>query len=588
MATLLKLIEAEREHVQDLRTRLTIAKAFQDELDARTHGHVLTYANTTIQQMVSDHRHGVVARVAGWIHSAIRNGGFFDQLAANDLSELRARLDPEEDQPAIDCDAPDPFHVRFSHVAAGATLVPADLEPLRDQLRAAHLDVLANADAIRQHFEDAGASVPSPVSLEKVNAAVAAAEELLNDLAICAGGAKFEYSEYLANPTPRVTARDLVDLELMGTFDRLVSATGANDRLGASGMWWRQYREQFWQALEQAAEASPEEPINAPTMVRVARSRSRPLTTPQIERLVERYRLEYARYEATARSIEDKLRKMLEAVRVKALLASRAKDPKSLRKKLERKQSKYEFAALEADLGSVVTDLAGVRVIVYDDQDAEQVARLISDTWKGCSDETHDTRYRARHFTVMVTERESRSIDGARCEIQLTSLAAHAFNELEHDIGYKDQDVPAGKDVQLKLDILGQNTEALQLAIRELLAARKDELSAAKAVITTGVDLGTVLDGVCSGRATGDLDALFYLWQGKETQLTRPFVERHAPLLRKHGRVLAGPNVDDATAIATALFDASRSEAQDIARGYPDQDSALIRAILDPSVPEKE
>ena len=322
--------------------------------------------------------------------------------------------------------------------------------------------------------------------------------------------------------------------------------------------------------------------------VRVARSRSRPLTTPQIERLVERYRLEYARYEATARSVEDKLRKMLEAARVKALLASRAKDPKSLRKKLERKQSKYEFTGLEADLGSVVTDLAGVRVIVYDDQDAEQVASLINDAWKGCTDEVHTTRYKARHFTVVVAERDSRSIDGARCEIQLTSLAAHAFNELEHDIGYKDQDVPAGKVVQGKLDTLGQNTEMLQLAIRDLLTARKDELNAAKTEITTGIDLGTVLDGVSSGRATGDLDALFYLWQGVERRLTRSFVERQAPSLLEHGRVLAGPNVDDATAIAAALFAASHSEVLDIARGYPDQDSALIRAILDRSASEKE
>ena len=85
---------------------------------------------------------------------------------------------------------------------------------------------------------------------------IKAAEGLLNDLAICAGGPEYEYSEYLASPAPEATARDLVDLELIGTFDRLVSATGANDRLGASGMWWRQYRDQFWQALEQAAEAS--------------------------------------------------------------------------------------------------------------------------------------------------------------------------------------------------------------------------------------------------------------------------------------------------------------------------------------------
>jgi ppGpp synthetase/RelA/SpoT-type nucleotidyltranferase len=111
---------------------------------------------------------------------------------------------------------------------------------------------------------------------------------------------------------------------------------------------------------------------------------------------------------------------VLDAERVKALLSSRAKDPKSLAKKLERKQSKYEFAKLEADLGSVVTDLAGVRVIVYDDDEAEQVAKLIKDTWRECLDESIDRGYKARHFTVVVSDGESHGIDGARCEVQLT------------------------------------------------------------------------------------------------------------------------------------------------------------------------
>src|SRR5215510_13809123 len=553
MGALLELIEVERARVQDLRTRFTIAKAFQDELDERAHGRVLVFANTTIQQMVSDHRYGLTARVAGWVRIVTDSGGFFDQLAAGDLAELRPRLDPDEDVPAIDYDATDPFHARFPHVAAGAAPVPADLEPLRDQVLRSATDVLANADAIRQHFEDARASTLSPVSFEKIDEVIRTAGVLLNDLAICAGGPNYEYSEHLADPNPKDAARDLVDLELIGTIDRLVFATGANERLGESGTWWWQYREDFWKALEHAAEGSPTNPINALATVRVASARNRPLSTPQIERLVARYRFEYARYEATARSVEDKLRKILETARVKALVASRAKDPKSLEKKLKRKQSKYEFANLEVDLGSVVTDLAGVRVILYDDQDADQVAKLIKDAWKGCADEIHDTRYKARHLTVAVAEPELRSIDGARCEIQLTSLAAHAFNELEHDIGYKDQDVPAGNDVQKKLEILEQNTAKLQVVIRELLEARKNELNAAKLEIATGMELGTVLDAVFSGRVMGDLDALFYLWQGVEGRLMRVLVERQAPGLLEHGRSLVAANADDAMAIAAAL-----------------------------------
>jgi hypothetical protein len=41
------------------------------------------------------------------------------------------------------------------------------------------------------------------------------AEDLLNDVAVCAGGAQFDYSEHLADPNPADVERDLVDLELI-------------------------------------------------------------------------------------------------------------------------------------------------------------------------------------------------------------------------------------------------------------------------------------------------------------------------------------------------------------------------------------
>jgi len=46
---------------------------------------------------------------------------------------------------------------------------------------------------------------------------------------------------------------------------------------------------------------------------------------------------------------------------------------------------------------------------------------------------------------------------------------------------------------------------------------------------------------------------------------------------------LAPARADDATIIGFALLAGALDELQEIAREYPDQDSALIRAILDPS-----
>jgi ppGpp synthetase/RelA/SpoT-type nucleotidyltranferase len=589
MGALLELIEVERDRVQNLRTRFTIAKAFQDELDARSHGRLLEFANTTIHQMVSDHRYGLVARVAGWVQTATGTRGFLDQIAAGDFAQLRSRIDPDRSIPVIG-ELAERFRGRSQAVAEGADPSVVDFESLRDELRTKAAEVTANADDVRKYFETA-ASALTPVALERIEDVIVAAEELLNELARCAGEAEYGFSHHLAHPDAATAARDLVDLELIGTIDQLVVATGVNQRLGASGMWWWQYREDLWTRIQQAAQDYPAEPMNAIAVVRAARSRPRPLTTPQIERLVARYRLEYARYEAAARGVESKLRSMLDAARVKALISSRAKDPKSLNKKLEKKgkieqKRKYEFAELEADLGAVVTDLAGVRVILYDDQEGEQVAVLIKQAWPECTDEAHAGPYQARHLTVVVAEQESRSIAGARCEIQLTSLASHAFNELEHDIGYKDQDVPPGEHVRGKLEALAQNAASLRIAIGELLAAREDELTVGKTALATGTDLGAVLDRALSRRVSGDLDALAYLWQGLEKELlTKHLVERQAPSLLSHGALLAASS-DDATAIAFALVATSPGEARDIARDYPNQDSTLIRAILRPSISE--
>jgi hypothetical protein len=127
----------------------------------------------------------------------------------------------------------------------------------------------------------------------------------------------------------------------------------------------------------------------------------------------------------------------------------------------------------------------------------------------------------------------------------------------------------------------------LELVIRELLSARRGELVAGKTAIATGLDLGTILDGVFHHRVAGDFEALLYLWQGAEGDpLTRPLVERLAPSLHARGRTLAPTGADDATVIAFALLAGTRGELEDIARVYPDQDSALIRAILEPSAPE--
>jgi ppGpp synthetase/RelA/SpoT-type nucleotidyltranferase len=56
-------------------------------------------------------------------------------------------------------------------------------------------------------------------------------------------------------------------------------------------------------------------------------------------------------------------------------------------------------------------------------------------------------RLPATHVLIEIGDEEERlSLRGTICEIQITSLASHVFNELEHDIGYKPHGAEISKE----------------------------------------------------------------------------------------------------------------------------------------------
>src|SRR5262245_4019302 len=104
------------------------------------------------------------------------------------------------------------------------------------------------------------------------------------------------------------------------------------------------------------------------------------LTEPQIDAIVRRYIREMARFEKTAAVVADRLRRELRAEgHLRYLLSFRAKHPDDLRQKLPDKAGKpeYAFEALSNEIGEVVTDLAGCRVVVYSVPDEGLVAALV-------------------------------------------------------------------------------------------------------------------------------------------------------------------------------------------------------------------
>ncbi|MBL3658271.1 GTP pyrophosphokinase [Fulvivirga sediminis] len=123
-------------------------------------------------------------------------------------------------------------------------------------------------------------------------------------------------------------------------------------------------------------------------------------------------------------------------------ITSRVKTEDSLKKKIRRKE-KY------SDLNQI-TDLLGVRVITYFDDDVDRIAHIISDEFEIDENNSTDKRntdstsfgYKSLHFVVELSNQrltlsEWKNYVNYKFEVQIRSILQHTWAEIEHDLGYK-------------------------------------------------------------------------------------------------------------------------------------------------------
>jgi ppGpp synthetase/RelA/SpoT-type nucleotidyltranferase len=122
---------------------------------------------------------------------------------------------------------------------------------------------------------------------------------------------------------------------------------------------------------------------------------------------------------------------------------NRAKEVDSFAKKIE--DPKY------TDPTSQITDLAGIRVIVYVENDLEIISKIINDNFEVDPENSVDKSkslgvdkvgYRSIHFIAQLpSDRiklpEYKKFDGIKFEIQIRTILQHAWAEIEHDKDYK-------------------------------------------------------------------------------------------------------------------------------------------------------
>ncbi len=129
-----------------------------------------------------------------------------------------------------------------------------------------------------------------------------------------------------------------------------------------------------------------------------------------------------------------------------------------------------------------VTDLLGLRVIVYFEDEVERAADVLDGKLALALEHSIDKRrradassfgYRSVHYVCNVDEKRADAFGlprEARCEIQVRTMLEHAWAEIEHDLGYKSRDVVP----VVARRRLNRLAGLLELADQEFVAIRDD------------------------------------------------------------------------------------------------------------------
>ena len=175
---------------------------------------------------------------------------------------------------------------------------------------------------------------------------------------------------------------------------------------------------------------------------------------------------------------------------VRATVQRRAKAPKSFIDKLRKDEHRNRYDSVDQVFVGI-SDLAGVRVATYLESDRQQVVEEIRKAFVGKDKEDpiieqkdrdgQGRHYRATHCQVFLPDEDltgsNENLRGTTCEIQVCSLLAHVFNEIEHDLQYKPLSGKLSEPEREFIDQLGLLTKAGDLTIKRLLAETEERLS---------------------------------------------------------------------------------------------------------------
>lgn len=197
-----------------------------------------------------------------------------------------------------------------------------------------------------------------------------------------------------------------------------------------------------------------------------------------------------------------------------------------------------------------------------------------------------ESGYRATHLLVKLVEQDvDLSIRDAICEVQVTSIASHVFNELEHDVTYKMKGVTPGERVRRNLEDLQHASRLLDGVVERLQDERAREVDRSVRTIEDAETLRFVIERSLEHPVTGEVEKLFRLLQHTTDPLTvRAIDQLNLPDAQRRGavrRAAKGYPEDHVVEIVLGLSDELREEFRAIAAGWRGPTTIVKRAIME-------
>lgn len=203
--------------------------------------------------------------------------------------------------------------------------------------------------------------------------------------------------------------------------------------------------------------------------------------------LLKEYNKKYSQYNSFAKELHSMIEKIMQINAVHVThVESRAKTYESLKVKLERKGKKYKPELSE------ITDLAGIRIIVYSLDDINIVEKIIKKEFsvdesrsvdKAKDLKTNEFGYLSKHYIVSLNKEREQLTEysmyvGLKAEIQVRTTLQHAWASIEHKLRYK-SDIKLPEEERRELSSIAASFESYDKAFKRILD-KYNELSEKK------------------------------------------------------------------------------------------------------------